>query len=55
MRIVRGRGMEVILTELYENKVSRINEKVSYKVPVPGRYYYLACFSASEFHFHKDS
>ena len=34
MRVVRGRGMEGILTELSENKVSRINEKVSCKVPV---------------------
>ena len=33
MRVVRGRGMEGILTELSENKVSRINEKVSCKVP----------------------
>ena len=33
MRVVRGQGMEGILTELYENNVSRINEKVSCKVP----------------------
>jgi hypothetical protein len=35
IRVVRGRGMEAILTELYENNVSRINEKVSNKVPIP--------------------
>jgi len=29
MRVVMGRGMEGILTELPENNVSRINEKTS--------------------------
>ncbi len=35
MRIVMRGGMDCILTELSENNVSRINEKVSYKVPAP--------------------
>jgi hypothetical protein len=33
IRVVMGRGMGVILTELYENNVSRINEKTSHWVP----------------------
>jgi len=38
---VLERGMEGILTELPENNVSRINEKVSYKVPAPAIHLFL--------------